>query len=238
MRRQPLPASLSRMSPPAIQASVWNVFGYFVVSNATHPYRLISRSEMTTLTGSTCAALGFCRACRSFGNSRLGSRLLSDFDGCTPCDTLQLGADAPGSSGARQRERWQFYDRASFERRFVGANSHARPVGRLYRIGIRVAIIDERRNEFVHQMRMGTAMSASLRERQMRVLGQIVDPLGGKHADCFRQAVGVVGHLDALRDFVLGLLGGVQDRILPLDELPFEGLFRAVHVETLAILPG
>ena len=57
----------------------------------------------------------------------------------------------------------------------MGADAYARPVGRLHRIGIGIAVFLQSREKLVAQMRMRAAVAAALNERQMRVLAGIVD---------------------------------------------------------------
>ncbi len=80
-------------------------------------------------------------------------------------------------------------------------------------------------------------MAAALREGQV-VLAFAVDALGGEALDFLGQAMGVVRHLDLGRDLRLGLLRGVDDRLLALDQRPLEGLLGTVDVDRLAVLAG
>ena len=79
--------------------------------------------------------------------------------------------------------------------------------------------------EVVGQVRVRAAVAAALEERQ--VVG-VLDRRGLRElADRLGQQVGVVGHLDALRESparerLLGGALGVDDRLLVLDLLPLE----------------
>src|ERR1035438_3605425 len=85
---------------------------------------------------------------------------------------------------------------------------------------------------------MRAAVPAALHERQVVLLAGVVHALGREAADRLGQQVGIVWHLDALRDLRLRLFRGVQYRLLAFDERPFERLLRAVDIDALAVLPG
>ena len=60
-------------------------------------------------------------------------------------------------------------------RLLMGAKAHTGPIGGLPGIGERIAILDERRQKFMHQMGMRTAVPGSLREAQVGLLPQVID---------------------------------------------------------------
>ena len=86
------------------------------------------------------------------------------------------------------------------------ADPRQRPVGRLRRVADRLPTVTDRRNEFVDEVRMRTAVTAALNERQM------FGVLDGsrKLPDRLRQQVSEVGNLDLLGDLRLGLLRRVR----------------------------
>ena len=75
-----------------------------------------------------------------------------------------------------QRELRQSDDLAAFESRFMGADTDTSPIGTRHCVGLGIAVLDERADKLVDQVRMRTAMSASLKKRQvvrvMNLLGQ------------------------------------------------------------------
>ena len=97
-----------------------------------------------------------------------------------------------------ERKLRQLDDGATLERGLMGAQSDARPVGRLLRVRERVAILRQRHHEFMHQVRMASPVARPLGETQVRLLRQIIDPFRGESADRLRQPFRVVGRLDLL----------------------------------------
>src|SRR6185503_2684035 len=71
---------------------------------------------------------------------------------------------------------------------------------------------------------------------EVGLLGQVVNALGREALDGFGQAPGEIGRLHRLWNLRFALLGRVQDERLVLDQRPFNGPLRAVHVDALAIL--
>ena len=85
---------------------------------------------------------------------------------------------------------------------------------------------------------MGTAVPRALGEAQMRLLAQVIDPLGGELTNGLGQQPGVVRDPDLLRDLPLRQLGGVQHMRFVLDQGPFEGFLRAVDIDAFPVLAG
>ena len=81
-------------------------------------------------------------------------------------------------------------------------------------------------------------MAAALGEGQMLMLVEVVNALGGEHADRLGKPVREIGHLDTVGDLSLRAFGRVQDGVLALDQGPLERLLGAVDVEALTVLPG
>lgn len=75
----------------------------------------------------------------------------------------------------RQRELRQSDDLAPFECRFVRADTHAGPVCRLHRVGVRIAAVDECIDKLMREMRMRSAMSAALCEGEVLFLVVVVN---------------------------------------------------------------
>ena len=67
----------------------------------------------------------------------------------------------------RQREVGELDDRSSLQGRLVGADAHARPVRRLHGVRPRVAVLHQRGQELVDQVRVRAAVAAALQERQV-----------------------------------------------------------------------
>ena len=85
----------------------------------------------------------------------------------------------------------------------MGAQSHARPVRRLHRIGERIAPLDQCHGKFVRQVRVAAGMSAALRKAQMGFLARIIHAL--RRADLamlFGRRLAKSGHFTKL-----GILG-------------------------------
>ena len=114
----------------------------------------------------------------------------------------------------------------------MGADPDGRPVRRLLHVRKWVAVFKESRQELVDEMRMRTAVTAALDERQVTFVGDAPRELTNGRG----QTIGVIRDLDAFRDLRLGPLCGVEHRILVGDELPLERLLRTVDVYALAIL--
>src|SRR6266496_30756 len=83
---------------------------------------------------------------------------------------------------------------------------------------------------------MAPAVAGALREGEMGFLAQVIDSLGRETPDGFGQAPGVIRGLHRLWYLRLGPLGGVQDERRVLDQRPFDGRLRAIHVDALPIL--
>ena len=73
----------------------------------------------------------------------------------------------------------------------MGADAHAGPVGALLRVRPGFAVLGKRAQELVRQVRVAAAMTAALGERQVLVLGHVVDTLGGELADALGQQLGL-----------------------------------------------
>lgn len=118
----------------------------------------------------------------------------------------------------------------------MGADTDAGPVRGEGGVGPGVAVLGQRIEHLVDEVRVRAAVAAALQEAE--VVG-VVDFAGERElADRFGEQVGVIGHGDLLGDLRLGPLGGVDDVRLVLDQRPLKALLRAVHVEALAILAG
>ena len=123
---------------------------------------------------------------------------------------------------AGQRERGELADFAAGHRGLVCEDARAGPVGGLARVRERLALGEERLDELVGEVRVGATVAAALREGQV-VFAFTVDALGREALDLLREAVGVVGHLDLLRDLRLGLLGRVEDGLFAFGDVDGTG---------------
>ena len=91
---------------------------------------------------------------------------------------------------------------------FVGANADAGPVGASHRVWLGIAIFDQGTDEFVHEVRVRTTVTATLDERQMVcILNRL-----GEFANRFRQQMRVVGHFYFTGNFVLRLTSPCEER--------------------------
>src|SRR4051812_6408641 len=108
----------------------------------------------------------------------------------------------------------------------MGAESDTRPVGGFHRVGIRIAILDQRTEELVDEMRVRSTMTRALREAEMSFLAEVVNALRRELLDAFRQPLRIVGHLNLFRNLRLSELRRVEHVRLVLDEGPLEGFFR------------
>ena len=61
----------------------------------------------------------------------------------------------------------QLHDLAALQRGLVGAEADAGPVGGLFGIWERIAILDERADDLVREVRMAAAVAAALDEAQV-----------------------------------------------------------------------
>jgi hypothetical protein len=143
-----------------------------------------------------------------------------------------------GPSGMNSKHR-DVYAFSSVHGRFVGAEADHRPVGRGGGVGQGGAIALERAQERMHQMGVGAAVTAALKEGE--VVGILNGGRLGEPADGLRQEMGVVGHFHSRGDLrfrkrMLGGALGVDDGVFALDLLPFEALVAAGRVEAFAIL--
>src|SRR5882672_2719333 len=118
------------------------------------------------------------------------------------------------------------------------AQSDASPIGRLPSVREGASAFFKCRNEFMHQVRMRTAMARSLREAEMRFLRQIVNASGSKTPNGPGQEFRKIGHFDFPGNLCFRELGGVEHMRFMLDESPFERSFGAVNINTLPVLPG
>ena len=82
----------------------------------------------------------------------------------------------------------------------MGAEADAGPVGGLHRVRVALAVLDQRGEELVREVRVRAAVAGALGEAEVRLLAEVVDAFGGELADTRRQPLRVVGHLDLLRD--------------------------------------
>ena len=93
----------------------------------------------------------------------------------------------------------------------MGAEADTGPVGGLFGVGIGVPVLNERGEKFVDEMRVGTAVTCTLRKAEMGFFGEIVNALRGETANRRRQKFGEIRNLDFLRNFCLGPFRGVKD---------------------------
>src|SRR5690606_34837211 len=82
-----------------------------------------------------------------------------------------------------ERERGQFHDLASGERGLVRTKADARPVRRLAGVWIRIAILDQCRDEFVREVWMRSAMASALHKAQVGLLAHVIDALRRERTD-------------------------------------------------------
>ena len=151
----------------------------------------------------------------------------------SPCQRIP----AAELRSAGQRERGEFADFAAGHRGLMGEDAGAGPIGGLARIRERLALGEERLDEFVGEVRMGAAVPASLRERKV-IFAFAVDALGREVLDLLGEAMREVGHIDLLRDFRLGFLRRMDDGLFAFDQWPLKGFLRAVDVDRFSILAG
>src|SRR2546421_309500 len=130
---------------------------------------------------------------------------------------VALMQEADGILGGKLR---QLDDGAALERGLMSAQTDASPVGRLLRVRERVAILRQCHHEFMHQVRMRSAVARPLGEAQVRLLRQIIDPFHRESPDRLRQPLRVVRHLDLLRNLRLRQLRRVQHVRLVLGQRP------------------
>ncbi len=117
----------------------------------------------------------------------------------------------------------QFHNRPAVQRGLMGAQAHTRPIGRLFRVRKRFPVLHQRRDELVDQVRMTPAVARPLREAQMRLLRQVIYPLGREPLDRLGQPLRVIRHFDFLWNLRLRQLRRVQHVRLVLDQRPLEG---------------
>src|SRR5687767_9130097 len=63
------------------------------------------------------------------------------------------------AAGSSEGERRQLHNRAALERGLMGAQAGAGPVGRLFRVGHRIAVFEEGRKKLMAQVRMRAAVA-------------------------------------------------------------------------------
>ena len=140
--------------------------------------------------------------------------------------------------GLADRETGQFHDRAAFEGALMRTKPDTCPVRALLRIWERIALFHQSRDEFVHQVRMGSAVPTTLHEAEVRgLLIQIVDAFRREGLDRLGQPLRVIGSFNQLRNLMLRELGPVHDQRLMLNQRPFHGRLVAIDVDAFAILP-
>ena len=105
------------------------------------------------------------------------------------------------------------------------ADSGTSPVDGLMHVGERRPSLDDAGDEFVNQVRMRSAVSAALDEREVRVF-IVVYALGGEALNLLGQESRVVRHIHSFR-----LLAHVQYGLLAFDPCPLERHFIRIHVE-------
>ncbi len=131
-----------------------------------------------------------------------------------------------------QSELGEFDNLSTLRRALVGTDTNAGPVGTRHRIGPRIAVLDQRGNKLVHQVRMGTAMTTPLdKGKVIRILNRL-----GKLSNFYWQKMGIVGDFDLRRDFMLGFLGGMNHVRFVFNQRPLKALLGTVDIETLSIL--
>ena len=93
----------------------------------------------------------------------------------------------------------------------MGAEADAGPVGGLFGVGIGVAVLNERGEKFVDEMRVRAAVTCTLGETQMRFFGEVINAFGREAADRRGQKFGEIRDLDFLRNFGFRPFCGVKD---------------------------
>ena len=109
------------------------------------------------------------------------------------------------------------------------AEPHAGPIGRLPRVGQRIAVLHERHDELVGHVRVRTAVPAALGEAQVPVAVHVVNAPRGELADGLGKPLGEVGRLDRLGDLRLWQFGPMHDQRLVLDQRPLDARLRPVE---------
>src|SRR4051812_23138492 len=112
------------------------------------------------------------------------------------------------------------------------ANSCAGPVHGLVDVREGRSVLDNAHDEFMSEVRMGTAMPTALDERKMFVFVSVVHALRGVALDWFGQQTGVVRDFHTLNFFA----ADVESRFIPFHQLPFKRSFLAVNVEAFGVL--
>lgn len=150
-----------------------------------------------------------------------------------PCSLLPIAVAAKRSvsRSCGQRLLREIVDRAPSQRRTMGRQSGAGPIGTLPGIGIGIPAFHDGADKLMDQMRMNPAEATPLSERQMLVFASIVGAAGRKGADRLRQQVGKIGHRHLLRNLGLRNFGRVEHRLLTLAQLPLKTPCRTVNIK-------